>query len=176
MANEWVTIKESGLTELGPRQERKFQEEYSRVSRTLGLSPNPDDPQHFYDYRGLFKETGHLGVGPQKHFPSKFKLAGHPNLIVGGIDTRTGQIVSDEEEAVKLANALPYGLTASVWTKNIEKAEKIARELEAGTVGINRTAGSNNELPWGGVKQSGLGRALSKYGIREFTNMKVVMK
>lgn len=86
------------------------------------------------------------------------------------------QIVSNEEDAIKLANALPYGLTASVWTKNIEKAEKISRELEAGAVGINRTAASLNELPWGGVKQSGLGRTLSKYGIREFTNMKVVME
>jgi len=85
------------------------------------------------------------------------------------------QSVESEEEAIKLANALPYGLTASVWTKNIEKGERISRELEAGSVGINQTAASIDEAPWGGVKQSGLGRALSKYGIREFTNMKVVM-
>lgn len=85
------------------------------------------------------------------------------------------QIVSDEEEAIKLANALPYGLTASVWTKDNKKAEKISRQLEAGNVGINRTAGSDNELPWGGIKQSGIGRSLSKHGVREFTNMKVVM-
>ena len=85
------------------------------------------------------------------------------------------QTVSSKEEAIKLANALPHGLTASVWTKNIKKAEKISRQLEAGTVGINKTGGSLNECPWGGVKQSGIGRALSKYGVREFTNMKVVM-
>jgi len=86
------------------------------------------------------------------------------------------QIVSDEEEAIKLANALPYGLTASVWTKDTKKAEKISRQLEAGSVGINRTPASDNELPWGGIKQSGIGRSLSKHGVREFTNMKVVMR
>jgi len=85
------------------------------------------------------------------------------------------QAVESEEEAIKSANALPYGLTASVWTKNIEKGERISRELEAGSVGINQTAASIDEAPWGGVKQSGLGRTLSKYGIREFTEMKVVM-
>lgn len=84
------------------------------------------------------------------------------------------QVVSNEEEAIKLANALPYGLTASVWAKDIKKAQKIVRELEAGNVGINRTAVSDNELPWGGIKQSGIGRSLSKYGVREFTEMKVV--
>jgi len=85
------------------------------------------------------------------------------------------QVVESEEEAVKSANALPYGLTASVWTKDKERGERISRELEAGSVGINQTAASIDEAPWGGVKQSGLGRALSKYGIREFTEMKVVM-
>lgn len=86
------------------------------------------------------------------------------------------QIVSSREEAVRLANSLNYGLTASVWTKDTKKAERMARDLEAGSVGINQTAASINEAPWGGIKQSGLGRVLSKYGIREFTEMKVVIQ
>lgn len=86
------------------------------------------------------------------------------------------EIVKDADEAVIKANSLPYGLTASVWTKDLDKAESIAKKLEAGSVGINTTAASRNDAPWGGVKQSGLGRSLSKHGIREFTEIKVVVR
>ncbi len=79
-----------------PTGEGLFQKEYSETAQRLGLNPNPDDPRHFYDYRTLFRETGSLGVGPKKHFPSKFKLLGHPNLIVDGKDTRTGEIATQE--------------------------------------------------------------------------------
>ncbi len=77
-------------TILSSEQEIAFQSEYAKISKELGLNPNPDDPKHFYNYRGLFKETGSLEVGPQKHFPSKYKLPGHPNLVVDGINTKTG--------------------------------------------------------------------------------------
>jgi acyl-CoA reductase-like NAD-dependent aldehyde dehydrogenase len=86
------------------------------------------------------------------------------------------QAVEDVDEAVKLSNDTVFGLGASVWSKDIEKAKKITRKLEAGSVGINKTVGSNSEIPWGGVKQSGLGRMLSKYGVREFTNIKNVSR
>ncbi len=72
-------------------KEELFRQEYSKTAKRLGLNPNPDDPRHFYNYRALFKETGSLSEGSQKHFPSKFKLLGHPNLIVDGKDTRTGK-------------------------------------------------------------------------------------
>ncbi len=80
-----------GRSSASTEQENKFQKEYSRVSSQLGLNPDPDDPKHFYDYRGLFKETGGLSVDESNHFPSKFKLDGHPKLIIKGINTKTGK-------------------------------------------------------------------------------------
>lgn len=82
------------LTILSPAEEEAFQKEYTKVSEELGLNPNPDDPLHFYDYRGLFKRTGSLPFDKNTgHFTSKFKLEEHPNLIVDGINTKTGQRV-----------------------------------------------------------------------------------
>lgn len=86
-------ITEQKLTKLTSSEELKFQQEYARISSVIGLNPNPDDPRHFFDYRGLFKEQGNLEPDESLHFPSKFKLEGHPNLIVNGINTRTGQPV-----------------------------------------------------------------------------------
>lgn len=80
------------ITRLDEQQEANFQTEYAAVAKGLGLSADPDDPRHFYDYRGLFKAEGALRP-VDNHFPSKFKLDGHPNLIVDGVDTRTGRPV-----------------------------------------------------------------------------------
>lgn len=83
-------------TQLSPNEETAFRKDFARVSQELGLNTNPDDPLHFFDYRGLFREKGTLEAGPNKHFPSKFKFLGHPNLIVDGKDTRTGNIATQE--------------------------------------------------------------------------------
>jgi hypothetical protein len=66
-----------------------FDEWYAKHAARLGLNPDPYDPQHYYDYRAAFA----AGAEPDDngHWPSKFKLEGHPNLIVDGIDTRTGK-------------------------------------------------------------------------------------
>ncbi len=80
---------------------------------------------------------------------------------------------SSIEQAVKLANDTDYGLTASIWTKNIKRGEAVAKQIQAGTVEINRHGMSKAALPWGGYKMSGLGRIYSKEGIRgAFTNIK----
>lgn len=93
------------LTTLPQDKEAEFQTQFAKVSASLNINSNPDDPRHFYDYRGLFKETGKLATGPQAHFPSKFKLLGHPNLIVNGKDTRTGEVATPELiEQNKVAN------------------------------------------------------------------------
>ena len=77
------------------------------------------------------------------------------------------------EQAIALANDSVFGLTASIWTRNIKLGEKIARQIEAGTVEINRHGMSKAGLPWGGYKLSGLGRIYSREGIRSaFTNIK----
>lgn len=79
--------------------------------------------------------------------------------------------VGDVEEAIRLANATEFGLTATVWSRNLEKADAIARRVQAGTVGINQTVGSIVQCPWGGVKKSGVGRMLGPDAAREFTQV-----
>lgn len=83
--------------------------------------------------------------------------------------------VKDAEEAIALANDSPYGLGASIWTRNEALAKHIAKKLEAGIVCINTKTVSNIQLPFGGVKRSGYGRELSQFGITEFVNIKTIM-
>lgn len=85
-------------------QEEAFRKWYGDRASLMGLNPNPDDPRHFYDYRQAFTQ----GMEPSAHrtertmpdayvammhWPSLFKQAGHPNLVINGVDTRTGQPV-----------------------------------------------------------------------------------
>jgi succinate-semialdehyde dehydrogenase/glutarate-semialdehyde dehydrogenase len=83
--------------------------------------------------------------------------------------------VADEEEAIRVANDSVFGLGAAVFTKDVAKGERIAaNELEAGCCFVNTFVKSDPRLPFGGVKESGYGRELSHYGIREFVNIKTV--
>lgn len=79
-----------------------------------------------------------------------------------------------EERAMEMANDSSFGLGGAVWTKDEEKGLKLARQIEAGLVYLNGRVSSRPPLPFGGVKNSGYGRELSTYGIREFTNVKSV--
>jgi len=82
----------------------------------------------------------------------------------------------DTEEAIAMANDSIFGLGAAIFSKDIKKAQRIAAErIEAGSVAINDFVRSNPKLPFGGVKQSGFGRELSKEGILEFVNVKTVV-
>lgn len=82
--------------------------------------------------------------------------------------------VKDEDEAVKMANTSRYGLGGSVWTQDLERGERVAREIESGSVFVNSLMRSDQRLPFGGVKKSGYGRELSELGIREFVNAKTI--
>ncbi len=84
-------------------------------------------------------------------------------------------VVKSEDEALKLANDSEFGLGASVWTSDRSKGERIARELEAGMVWINDHMFSHGacQCSWGGVKESGLGRTHSKFGLYECVNIKL---
>ncbi len=81
---------------------------------------------------------------------------------------------STEEEAIALANDTIYGLGAAIYSEDVANAEKIARKIESGMVYINKQVSSSEELPFGGVKRSGYGRELSKAGIEEFINKKLI--
>ncbi len=80
----------------------------------------------------------------------------------------------DAEDAVQIANQTTLGLGASLWTTNLELAEKMAKKIEAGAVFINGMTKSDPRLPFGGIKKSGFGRELGSYGIKEFLNIKTV--
>ncbi|MGY1630402.1 NAD-dependent succinate-semialdehyde dehydrogenase [Geodermatophilus sp. SYSU D01186] len=82
--------------------------------------------------------------------------------------------VSSEEEAVRLANDTPYGLSATVFSSDVERARKVADQVESGMVWINSPSGTSAELPFGGVKRSGYGRELSELGMFEFANRRLV--
>jgi succinate-semialdehyde dehydrogenase/glutarate-semialdehyde dehydrogenase/succinyl-CoA reductase len=83
-------------------------------------------------------------------------------------------IVENESEAVKLANDSEFGLGASIWTKDLAKADKMSRRIESGIVSVNNVVISDPRIPFGGIKHSGFGRELSRYGMMEFINLKSV--
>lgn len=80
--------------------------------------------------------------------------------------------VKNDEEAIKLANKSVYGLAGAVWSKNPERARNVARHLEAGTVWINEYHLLNPGMPFGGYKQSGLGREMGEEGLRAYLEVK----
>ena len=82
--------------------------------------------------------------------------------------------VADEKAAIALANDSPFGLGGSVFTQDIERAKRVARQIDTGMVFINSDLVSSPELPFGGVKNSGYGRELSSAGIQEFVNKKLI--
>ncbi len=83
-------------------------------------------------------------------------------------------VVQDEKEAIAVANDTEFGLNASIWSKDLEKAQNIAKQIVTGGVFINHISASHPLLPLGGVKHSGYGRELSHIGIKEFTNAKAI--
>ncbi len=82
--------------------------------------------------------------------------------------------VRDLDAAVREANDSEFGLGASLWTRDLERAERLVRQIESGMVFVNGVVKSDPRMPFGGVKHSGIGRELSRYGLLEMVNIRTV--
>lgn len=118
----------------------------------------PDRPGAFVDPTIL------TGISPQ--------VSTHDEELFGPVASIYP--VANEDEAIALANDSSYGLGGSVHTRDIERGRRVAERIETGMVFINQPTNSSEELPFGGIKNSGYGRELSHLGILEFVNKKLI--
>jgi succinate-semialdehyde dehydrogenase / glutarate-semialdehyde dehydrogenase len=121
---------------------------------------------------------GTIPPGNGAFYPATILVEAEPGVAVFDEET-FGPVAAvtravDEADAIRLANTSSFGLGASLWTRDVAKAERLAGEIEAGDVHINGQVKSDPRLPFGGIKRSGYGRELSHFGIREFVNIKSV--
>jgi acyl-CoA reductase-like NAD-dependent aldehyde dehydrogenase len=164
-------------------------EQASRIK--VGFSSEPESPYHMgpiCDLRQIRIIEQHIGDAIQRGarllivssrqgnyiYPMVLVDVDHDMLLMK--EETFGPImpimkVRDEAEAISLANDSSYGLSASVWSRDIQRAERVARQIEAGSVIINDVAAQFGvpSLPFGGIKQSGAGRVHGKVGLMQFT-------
>ncbi len=154
-------------TDIGPLATPKILEELDQLvqvcvekgSKVLtGGKPLSDRPGHFYPPTILTDFPPGTPADEQEFFGPVALLFRVPDI----------------DAAIKLANAIPFGLGASAWTADEEQAHRLIDELEAGAVFINGLVKSDPRLPFGGTKRSGYGRELGIQGIHEFVNIKTV--
>ena len=122
---------------------------------------------------------GEIPEGPGAYYPPTVLADVSPGMpaydeeVFGPV----GAIVParDEDDAVRIANDSVFGLGAAVFTRDAARGERVARRLDAGATFVNALVASDPRLPFGGVKESGYGRELGSYGIKEFVNAKTVV-
>jgi succinate-semialdehyde dehydrogenase/glutarate-semialdehyde dehydrogenase len=121
---------------------------------------------------------GHVPDGPGAFYPATVLTGVTPNMrafreeLFGPVAVIYQ--VDSVDEAIELANDSPYGLGSAVFTCDLDQADDVANRLDVGMVGLNTTVKSAPDLPFGGVKNSGIGRELGRFGLDEFANKKLV--
>ena len=154
-------------TTLGPLARRDLRESlHWQVERSLQMGAR-------------LRCGGRIPEGPGAFYPCTVLTGVRPGMPVFDEETfgPVAAIVSarDEAEALELANGSPFGLGAAIFTQDVERGERLAREhLEAGVCTVNDFVRSDPRLPFGGIKESGYGRELGRIGLREFVNIKTV--
>jgi len=138
---------------------------HAQITRSVKLGAKLVTGGHRLDRPGYFYAPTLL-TGAKKGMPAWDEELFGPAAAVAA--------VRDEEEAVAMANDSDYGLGASVWTRDRERGDRLARRIESGAVTVNALTKSDVRLPFGGVKNSGWGRELSRFGLLEFVNIKTV--
>jgi len=153
-------------TKLGPQAradlrqatERQVKDAVSAGARVLTGGKTPDGPGYFYPPTVLIDLPHEAAVAREEFFG--------PVALFYTFNT--------EEEAIQLANDTEFGLGATVWSRDIARANAVAARIEAGAVFVNDFVRSDPRAPFGGVKGSGVGRELGALGARELTNAKLI--
>lgn len=153
-------------TDLGPLARADLREEiYTQVQKSVSQGAKILFGGEKLDMPGYFYKPTILAEVKKGNLAYSEELFGPVAILIKA---------EDENEAIQIANDTDFGLGASIWTVDKEKAKKIAGEINSGSVFINGMVKSDPRLPFGGVNISGYGRELSHYGIKEFVNIKTV--
>ncbi|MEF8940684.1 MAG: NAD-dependent succinate-semialdehyde dehydrogenase [Salinivenus sp.] len=154
------------LTDIGPMARKDLRSEvHDQVERAIGEGALAAAGGHTIDREGFYYAPTVLTDVQPGTVAFEEEIFGPVASVV---------VADDAEHALTLANDTRFGLGGSIFTEDREKGERMARGLEAGCAFVNEMTKSDPRLPFGGIKDSGYGRELSRHGIREFVNAKTV--
>jgi len=154
-----VTIGPLARADLRDAVARQVQASIDQGARVLTGGKAPEGPGFFYEPTVLSSVTSEMPVLSQEVFG--------PAVPIVAAD--------DADDAIRLANATPFGLGSNMWTGDLDRGEELASRIDAGLTTVNGMTTSDPRIPFGGVKDSGFGRELSHFGIHEFVNIHSVV-